>query len=277
MRRSERSSLVARRRRERVAVWVVGLLVVAAAVGVGWAATPYHDARGSVAAVEADEGVTVERTDAGGYVLRPTADAATDVGLVFYPGGRVAPDAYVGSLAALAREAGVTVVVPKLPLNLAVVDYGLASAGVRPHAAERAMAAREGVDEWYVGGHSLGGAMACRYAAGSEDVSGLVLYGAYCDADVSDRADLAVLSVVGGADTVLNQAAYEDSLANLPESARVAVLPGVNHTQFGTYVGQDAPSGTTFETAHERLNAVAVPWFHNETNTVRLARGRPAD
>jgi len=271
MSRSDRS-LVARRRRERVAVWVVGLLVVAAAVGVGWAATPYHDARGSVAAVEAGEGVDVERTDAGGYVLRPTG-ADTETGLVFYPGARVHPDAYVGSLAPLAREAGVTVVVPKLPLNLAVVDYGLASTGVRPHAAERAMAAHEGVEAWYVGGHSLGGAMACRYAAGSEDVSGLVLYGSYCDVDVSDRADLAVLSVVGEADGVLNWAAYDDSLANLPASAHVAVLPGVNHTQFGTYVGQDAPAGTTYETAHERLNAVAVPWFQNETGTVALARG----
>ncbi len=275
MSRSDQSALVARRRRERVAVWVVGLLVVAAAVGVGWAATPYHDARGSVAGVEATEGVTVERTDAGGYVLRPTA-TDTDTGLVFYPGARVHPDAYVGSLAPLASEAGVTVVVPKLPLNLAVVDYGLASTGVRPHAAERAMAARDGVEEWYVGGHSLGGAMACRYAAGSEDVSGLVLYGSYCDVDVSDRADLAVLSVAGADDGVLNRAAYEDSLANLPGSARVAVVPGVNHTQFGTYVGQDAPSGTTFETAHERLNGVAVPWFQNQTSTVRLARGRPA-
>jgi len=264
-------SLVARRRRERVAVWVVGLLVVAATVGVGWAATPYHDARGSVAAVDARSGVTVDQTDAGGYVLRPTG-ADTDTGLVFYPGARVHPDAYVGSLAALASEAGVTVVIPKLPLNLAVVDYGLARAGLRGHAAERAMAAHDGVSEWYVGGHSLGGAMACRYAAGTEDVSGLVLYGSYCDVDVSDRAGLAALSVVGESDTVLNRAAYEDSLANLPASARVAVLPGVNHTQFGTYVGQDEPSGTTFETAHERLNAVAVPWFQNETGTVRLAR-----
>jgi len=264
-------SLVARRRRERVAVWVVGLLVVVAALGVGWAATPYHDARGSVAAVEAEGGVTVERTGAGGYVLRPTG-ATTDTGLVFYPGARVHPDAYVGSLAPLAREAGVTVVVPALPLNLAVLDYGLASTGVRSHAAERAMAAHGDIEEWYVGGHSLGGAMACRYAAGSADVAGLVLYGAYCDVDVSERADLAVLSVVGGADTVLNRGSYERSLANLPGSARVAVLPGVNHTQIGTYVGQDAPSGTTYETAHERLNAVAVPWFQNETSTVRLAR-----
>ena len=272
MLRSEGSSLVSRRRRERVVVWVVGLLVAVAAVGVGWAATPYHDAQGSVAAVEAMDGVTVERTDGGGYVLRPTG-ATADTGLVFYPGARVHPDAYVGSLAALARNAGVTVVVPKPPLNLAVVDYGLASTGLRSHAAERAMAAHEGVEEWYVGGHSLGGAMACRYAAGDADVAGLVLYGSYCDVDVSERADLAVLSVTGDADTVLDRATYERSLANLPASARVAVLPGVNHTQFGTYVGQDAPSGTTFETAHERLNAVAVPWFQNETGSVRLARG----
>jgi pimeloyl-ACP methyl ester carboxylesterase len=273
--RSDGPSLVARRRRERIAVWVVGLFVAVAAIGVGWAATPYHDARGSVAAVEADAGVTVERTDVGGYVIEPTG-ASSETGLVFYPGARVHPDAYVGSLAPLAREAGVTVVVPKLPLNLAVVDYGLATTGLRSHAAERAMATHDDVASWYVGGHSLGGAMACRYAAGSEDVAGLVLYGSYCDVDVSDRADLAVLSVAGEADGVLDWAAYEDSLANLPGSARVAVLPGVNHTQFGTYVGQDAPSGTTFETAHERLNAVAVPWFQNQTGTVRLARAGPA-
>lgn len=254
--------LVARRQGKRLFVWVVGLLVVVAVVAVLYVSTPYHGTSESIATVEADDRVTLTRTD-GGFVLQP-AGVSPDVGVVFYPGARVHPDAYVGSLAPLARAANVIIVVPKLPLNLAAVDYTVGGSGLGTHAATTAMSAHPSVEAWYVGGHSLGGAMACRYARTNPDVDGVLLYASYCDVDVSD-SDLAVLSVAGDADTVLNWAAYERGRDNLPPSARVEVLAGVNHSQFGTYRGQDEPSGTSYETAHDRLNGVAVPWLRNET------------
>lgn len=251
----------ARRQGKRLGVWLgVGLIVVAA-LTVGYVGTPYHGPAESIAAVEDDPRVTVDRTSEG-YVLQP-ADTTPEAGVVFYPGGRVHPDAYVRSLAPLVRDANVTVVIPRLPLHLAVVDYELAQSGVGSHAADSAMADHPAIDEWYVGGHSLGGAMACRYGATSE-VEGLLLYASYCDVDISERR-IAVMSVTGNADGVLNRTAYERNRDTLPATTRFAELSGVNHTQFGSYTGQDRPSGTSYETAHSRLNNVVVPWLQNET------------
>ncbi len=250
-----------RRQGKRLFVWLVVILVVLITVFLVVVSTPYQGTPESIAAAEDDERVTVEQTEMG-YVLEP-AEHATEAGLVFYPGGLVHPDAYVGSLATVSREANVTVVIPEMPFNLAVVDYGLGQSGLRSHAGDTVMEEHSEIDEWYVGGHSLGGAMACRYAEGGADVEGLVLYGAYCDVDISDH-DLAVLSVAGGADTVLNWDAYEKNRENLPDTAREEVLDGLNHTQFGSYTSQDEPSGTSYEVAHQRLNDVSVPWFREQ-------------
>lgn len=258
---------------KRLVVWLVAAAIVLAAVGLAWAGTPYEATHGSVEAVEDDDRVVVERTDEA-YVLHP-ADGPGETGVVFYPGGRVHPDAYVGSLAGLVRGANVTVVIPRMPLNLAVFDYGVGSTGLRSHAAGTAMDRHPSVDRWYVGGHSLGGAMACRYAADHPDaVEGVILYAAYCDVDVSGTG-LSVVSVTGSADTVLNRDASERNRDNLPDDARVEELEGLNHTQFGHYTGQDRPSGTSFEVAHERLNGVVVPWLRNETAADEESRIRP--
>ena len=241
-----------RRQWRRAFVWlfVIGFLAVAA--GLLYFGTPFHGSQASVQAVQANDDVTVHESG-GTYVLEP-AGGDTETGLVFYPGARVAPDAYLSSLAPVVSEANVAVVVPRMPFNLAVLDQG---------AAGRVIDRRDDIERWYVGGHSLGGAMACRYARSNPDrLEGVVLFGAYCDRSV-DGTGLRVLSVAGEADTVLNQEAYRRNLANLPEDATVRTLPGVNHTQFGSYTGQsgDEPSGTTYETAHRRLANVTVPWL----------------
>jgi len=102
----------------------------------------------------------------------------------------------VSALAPLAAEADVTVVIPRLPLNLAVVDYGAAQTPLWEHRASAVIDGHPSIDRWYVGGHSLGGAMACRYARDAPDaVEGVLLYGAYCDRDISGSG-LAALSVV---------------------------------------------------------------------------------
>ena len=245
---------------KRLFVWIVVVAIVILVGGLVYFSTPYEGTAASLDAVEADDRVTVDRTDLG-YALQP-ADGTSEAGVVFYPGGRVHPNAYVGSLAALPREGNVTVVVPKLPLDLAILDYAFGRTPLWTHAADRAMSSYPDIDRWYVGGHSLGGSMACRYAADESDVEGLVLYASYCDVDISD-SDLAVLSVSGSADTVLNRAAYERNLDNLPAAAQVRTLDGLNHTQFASYRGHDEPSGTSYELAHERLNEVVVPWLRS--------------
>lgn len=135
---------------ERLAVWTLALLVVVAAVGVALV-QPYPVDERRVAAA-ADPAVSVERTDAG-VVVRP-AEGATGA-VAFYPGALVPAAAYVPLAGRLAAETGLVVYLLDAPLNLAVLDIDAADAVVGSDPA---------IEKWYVGGHSLGGAMACRYA-----------------------------------------------------------------------------------------------------------------
>ncbi|MDZ7850138.1 MAG: alpha/beta hydrolase [Halodesulfurarchaeum sp.] len=241
---------------ERIAIWSLGLLVVAAALIVGFAGTTFAPPAGSVESVERTHSVAVAPA-AGGYTITPAGKTA-ETGLVFYPGARVEPGAYVPVLAPVVEETGAAVFVPRPRLNLAVFESGMATSIVESNPA---------IADWYVGGHSLGGAMACRYAADNADrLEGLVLFGAYCDRSIAD-ADLRVLAVGGTRDTVLGTERSALRPENLPESAIIRRIEGLNHTQFGRYHGQsgDSPATITRETAHERLQSVLVDFLREKS------------
>jgi dienelactone hydrolase len=237
---------------KRGCVWLVALTLIATTAGTVYFEMPFHGSPESIADVEQNPNVAVtERGDA--YVMEP-AQAESEVGLVFYPGGRVHPDAYLASLAPIVSEVNATVVVPEMRLNLAIFEQDAASRYI----------AGSPIETWYVGGHSLGGSMACRYAANNLDrVEGLVLFASYCDRDLSGTG-LDVLSVTGSADTVLNRARYERGLDHLPSDATVRELQ-LNHSQFGSYRGQrgDRPSDVSYAAAHEALGDVTVEWIRS--------------
>lgn len=153
-------------------------------------------------------------------------DAGSACGFIFYPGGKVEETAYLPLLAALA-EADIFCVTVKMPLHLAVMDAD-AAAAVMDDFPE--------IDCWYLGGHSLGGAMAAGFAAEHEErLKGLVLLAAYPTKEIEE---LPVLSIYGSEDGVLNREKYETSIplaANLTEH----VIEGGNHAQFGNYGAQD--------------------------------------
>ncbi|MEF8777213.1 MAG: alpha/beta hydrolase [Haloarculaceae archaeon] len=244
---------VLRSQARRAFVWIAVLALLAGAAAAIWLGTPYHGQEEGIAAVDADTDVALNRTDGGGYVMRPTGNP-TDVGLVLYPGARVHPDAYIASLAPLVEQGHVTVVVPNMPLNMALLDH---------RAGHTALAGHPEVDRWYVGGHSLGGVAACRYARNAGDrLAGVVLLASYCDVDLRD-ADLRILSVTGEADTVLDREAYRAATERLPADRTAVSLSGVNHTQFADYRGQagDEPSGTAYDVAHERLANDTLAWL----------------
>lgn len=230
------------------------LLVVAALVGLVYTETPYGPDENHQ---DLAPDVSVAETDAG-YVL--SAGPVTDdtVGLVFYPGARVAPESYLSHLVPLVAERDAIVIVPEMPLNLAVFDID---------AADEAMAAYPDVERWYVGGHSLGGAMACEYAA-DERVEGLVLFASYCASDLSDQ-EIRGLSVLGTADGVIDTERERDSRANLPPDTDVVEIEGMNHAQFGAYGPQrgDTTPEISDEEARERLSAVLIEWFEPATES----------
>ena len=240
-----------------VAVLVLGAAVLAAGAGIYFAVGMGPD-EAAVNAVESSSAVTVERLD-GLTVVRTGPVTAETVGLVYYPGARVNPESYVPTAAEVVSgrdvaEGDLAVVIVDVPLNLAVLG---------PNRADDARAALPAVDSWYVGGHSLGGAMACRYAAANAaDLDGLVLHASYCDSDLSGTG-LRALSVLGSADGVIDADRERESRANLPADARVIELDGVNHAGFGAYGPQRGDESVSTDPAvmWERVGTVTGHWL----------------
>ena len=183
-----------------------------------------------------------EETD-GKIVLKP--EGATK-GFIFYPGGKVEHTAYIPLMQACAEE-GILCVLVEMPFNLAVFDVNAAD-GIQKEYPE--------IEEWYIGGHSLGGSMAASYLAdNTEDYEGLILLGSYSTADLSDT-DLAVLSVLASEDTVLNREKYQENRANLLSDFTEYVIDGGCHAYFGMYGAQDG-DGTPRITNEEQIRLTA--------------------
>lgn len=187
----------------------------------------------------------VERhRDAEGTFLFGSDEA--DAGLIFYPGGKVEYTAYIPLMEQLAAR-GIFCVLVEMPFHLAVLDSD---------AAEGIPARYPQIEHWYIGGHSLGGAMAASYLSKSgEDFEGLVLLGAYSTADLS-AADVSVLSVYGSEDMVLDREKYEQNRKNLPEVFQELVIDGGCHAYFGMYGAQEG-DGTPTITNEEQITLTA--------------------
>jgi hypothetical protein len=211
----------------------VGLVPGAAvAVLVIWYTRPLSADQVALDAL-ADSGDVIVDDAATTIRLQPAAPLAT--GLAFYPGAKVDPRAYARVLLPVA-EAGYPVVIFKQPFNLAILDSD---------AADRVVGQTDDVVEhWVIGGHSLGGAMAARYAETSRDeLVGLLLHAAFPASDMSDRAGLTVRSISGTEDGLATTAKIDDSVAELPATAEFVRIDGAIHSFFGDY-GLQSGDGT---------------------------------
>ena len=183
----------------------------------------YHADHTALSALESDDTVTVIKTDFGWLFDGPSESDA----LIFYPGAKVEETAYAPLLHLLAKE-GLDICLVKMPFRLAFFSSSKAD-DLMP---------RYSYTNWYIGGHSLGGAMAANYAANHEKLlSGVVLLAAYSTKKLSDS--LAVISVYGSEDHVLNMKKLKEGDAYLPDTAVKHVIDGGNHAQFGNYGEQD--------------------------------------
>ena len=146
-------------------------------------------------------------------------------GLIFYPGGKVAYESYAPLMSALSQR-GILCVLIHMPCNLAVLDVDAAK-DIPEQLPE--------IRHWYIGGHSLGGAMAASYAAKHpDDFDGIVLLAAYSTADLT-QSGLQIVQIYGTEDGVMNRASYEKYASNLPEGSMEIILEGGNHAGFGAY------------------------------------------
>ena len=179
----------------------------------------YHADRTAVMMLRTDEYAAVTSSQTGLLFDGPGEEDL----LIFYPGAKVQETAYAPLLRQIAEE-GMDVFLVRMPARLAFFGS---------NKADEALQETADYANVYIGGHSLGGAMAANYAAEhAESLDGVILLAAYSTKPLPDS--LPVLSVYGTEDGVLNRANYEKNLANVPNLQEV-VIEGGNHAQFGSY------------------------------------------
>ena len=228
--------------------WLLLLIPLLAAGGfVSWAestAAPMPEALSAATPGQGNGNVLV--TTGEWLTFQPVAEQPQG-GLVFYPGGRVDPRAYAPAARAIASEGHVVVIVP-MPLNLAVLA---------PNRASEVIGAFADVAQWAIGGHSLGGAMAARFAHSNPSaVHGLVLWAAYpAEGRDLSELDLPVVSIYGTEDGLATPEQVEASRSRLPPDTRWVPIEGGNHAQFGWYGPQarDNPPAITREAQQQEV------------------------
>lgn len=232
---------------KRKKVWIAAAAVLLAlAIGCGMYVSDYYRADETAAgAMAGSEAVTVRQL--GNMAVFTPEDPIA--GFIFYPGGKVEHTAYAPLMLALA-ERDVLCVLVEMPCNLAVLDMNAAE-GIPEQFPE--------VGNWYIGGHSLGGSMAAGFAADNAgDFRGLVLLAAYSTADLADT-NLAVVSLYGSEDGVLNMEKYESYHENLPGGTFEMVIEGGNHAGFGSYGAQEGDGEAAISTAEQvKITADAI-------------------
>lgn len=185
--------------------------------------------------------------------FRPRPDDPARHGLIFFPGGLVAPEAYAPMARTLA-ELGHHVVIVRLPYRLAPT-----------HAYHRLVfeTARQTLTApprpWVIGGHSRGGKLAAEFVSEHpDDIAGLALIGTTHPREVDLSAlpvCVPVIKIFGTRDGIARAADHDKYRDNLPPHTGYYPIEGGNHTQFGYYRFQllDKRPGIDRDTQQQKL------------------------
>lgn len=189
-----------------------------------WASDISPAADSALQAMQSDSQVFVSAEN-GWVIFFPADEPQAEMGFIFYPGGRVDYRAYAPALRLIAAQGYFIALVP-VPLNLAFFDV---------NAAARVIAQYPEVQDWAVGGHSLGGVAASSYAANHPDIKGVVFWASYPANDALKLMDTKALSIYGTNDGLATIATIDESRALLPADAQFVAIEGGNHAQFASY------------------------------------------
>lgn len=182
-------------------------------------------------------------------VFEPTETSPAPTGLLFYPGGLVDSHVYSELLAQFSQRAGVTVVLAKMPGNLAVFDSDGGLAVIKDHPS---------LKKWAIAGHSLGGAMAAATVKRNPQVyEGLIFMDSYpADGDSLKEWPGVILSLFSSLEKVSDSERMEKTLSLIPPATWISApdsgypaadsnysvlhqIDGGSHSYFGTYGPQD--------------------------------------
>ena len=224
---------------------ILGVVIIAAILwGIQWATYARPPLPEAIEALESDDLVRI--TDEPWLTFSPRRSTPT-TGFIFYPGGRVDPRAYASLMREIASE-GFLVVVPEMPINMAVFN---------PNIADEIIENYPEIQNWVIGGHSVGGAMAAQYTGNHpEIIDGLAIWASYPpdSTDISDL-DIPVVSIYGSRELRVNDESVAERKHLLPEDTLYIRIEGGDHHQFGSYEinHKDHLATTSRASQHEQI------------------------
>ena len=174
-------------------------------------------------------------------VLSPNTPG--DTAIIFYPGAKVEYFSYLPMMEKIMLSSNVTCILVKMPFNMAIFDSD---------AADKIINRFPDIENWYLAGHSMGGAMASDFASKNQDkIMGLLLFGAYIFGNYPEEN---ALTVYGSFNTSVEE--------KINYTENIIVIEGGNHAQFGNYGKQKGdPDATISSEEQQNIAVVAVHEF----------------
>jgi hypothetical protein len=208
-----------------------------------------YDASSEALAIKESSDVRLEDSM---YILEPNNAKAN---IIIYQGGLVQTEAYL-VLADLLKDQGFRVFVPKMPLNLAIINRNIIIDIVNDYPSEL---------PWIGLGHSLGGA-SLAYGVLEANLDALIFLASYPPESIDlSESELAVLSITASNDLILDLEVYESAKKLLPLDTRYEIIVGGNHANFGFYGKQrnDGEASITNLEQHQLVVSLINDFINN--------------
>lgn len=174
--------------------------------------------------------------------------------VIFYPGALVEPKSY-SIWANEVSKAGYSVYIVRFPLDLAVMNANAASKV-------------QSNKPYIIGGHSLGGTMAARYAVkNKKELRGIFFLASYPEKKINLRHfKVPVLSITASQDGVLNKKNYKKAKKLLPPSTKYLVINGGNHAGFGSYGKQKGDNKASIKNSDQQkvVASLLIKWLNSK-------------
>lgn len=217
-------------KKKKLILGIMIVIIIIVAIACGYVNDYYHCDSNGLAALKNNGCATVNQIEEGYFLDGPGEETA----MIFYPGAKVEAESYLPILYSLAEQ-GVDCFLIEMPCNLAILGKDKADDIVDQYDYEN----------WYMSGHSLGGAMAASYSVSHLDkLKGIVFLAAYTTESL-DVDEFSVLSIYGSEDMVLNKEKVKEGRGLVSSAYTEVCIKGGNHAYFGNYGEQEGDGEAT--------------------------------
>jgi hypothetical protein len=227
---------------------LLAVIVLIPLLALGWLfySTPENLAVATPAAIAMLESDASVRVQSGDWLVMQPAAGAPKAGLILYIGANCDIRGYAPVLRDVAA-AGYLVVIPSMPFDFAIFS---------PDKADDVLAAYPDIEQWVLAGHSMGGAMAGRYAdLYPEKLAGLIFWDAYPPGSnsLADSA-LPVWHIHRAKPDGAPSQKFVDMRELFPADSVWVPVPGGQHMYFGSFDGgiyeEEWPPGIARDEQH---------------------------